>query len=307
MKRLSSDAFERALTFVNERGRSIDRALAAHHFGDAPSSAVREVLTEYQNDDRGFGHGLEPDFLLPDSSPMATSIALQILQELAVGTEEPLVGDALRYLVDARDSSLDAWPFTLPSVNDWPHAPWWHYDADQPPKASDIALNPGAEIVGYFVRWRAAAPPSTPVEAWLEQTAQEILSGEKVEPHQLLCCIRLAESPGLDAKTLSSITARIERGASGAVETDPAKWDDYCIKPLTAAPRPDSLLAPALSQAIELQIDYELERQSEDGSWAPHWNWYGNYPEDWERVQPAIAANITLTTLCALYAWDRLP
>src|SRR6056297_439385 len=47
--------------------------------------SVKDALKAYQNSDGGFGHCLGPDFLLPDSSPMATTIAFQILEETGAG------------------------------------------------------------------------------------------------------------------------------------------------------------------------------------------------------------------------------
>ena len=65
MKLLSADSFDRARTFVMEQGREMDRRLLSFHFDDGPRAAVLEELANYQNEDGGFGRGLEPDVQMP--------------------------------------------------------------------------------------------------------------------------------------------------------------------------------------------------------------------------------------------------
>ena len=69
MKRLTAAAFERAKAFVREQGRDLDRALLEFHFGDGAADVrAFDALEAYQNNDGGFGHGLEPDLRTSASS-----------------------------------------------------------------------------------------------------------------------------------------------------------------------------------------------------------------------------------------------
>lgn len=70
MKTLSKRAFDRTIQFISEIGRPLEQALCAHHFTEPCPEQVISELAKYQNEDGGFGHGLEPDFRLPASSPM---------------------------------------------------------------------------------------------------------------------------------------------------------------------------------------------------------------------------------------------
>ncbi|MDZ7794829.1 MAG: hypothetical protein U5P10_14405 [Spirochaetia bacterium] len=114
------------------------------HFGGGNPTevidSVKDALKAYQNPDGGFGRGLEPDFLLPDSSPMATTIAFQIIEELegralgeAVGFEtvdseapsacNPMITKAVHYLEQSYVDERDGWYAVGPAINDHPHAP----------------------------------------------------------------------------------------------------------------------------------------------------------------------------------------
>ncbi|GCE45582.1 hypothetical protein EI42_03501 [Thermosporothrix hazakensis] len=54
---------EKAYHFITQNGRPIDQARFAYHFmrTDASQDALLNTLSQYQNTDGGFGHGLEPD------------------------------------------------------------------------------------------------------------------------------------------------------------------------------------------------------------------------------------------------------
>ena len=91
MKLLTSDSFEQARTFVMERGRELERRLLAYYFDDGTPAAVLDELASYQNQDGGFGNGLEPDLQLPDSSVITTTIALRILREVKATSDDEIV------------------------------------------------------------------------------------------------------------------------------------------------------------------------------------------------------------------------
>ena len=73
------DAFAAADLFVLRQGRLLERRLFATWFLGQPASAVVDALRGYQNDDGGFGHGLEPDKRCPASLPIDVEIAFQAL------------------------------------------------------------------------------------------------------------------------------------------------------------------------------------------------------------------------------------
>ena len=87
MKLLTSDSFKKARTFVMEQGRELERRLLSYYFDDGTPAAVLDELANYQNQDGGFGNGLEPDLQLPDSSVITTTIALRILREVKATSE----------------------------------------------------------------------------------------------------------------------------------------------------------------------------------------------------------------------------
>ncbi len=298
---ITPDNLKSALAYIEQYGRPVERALAQYNFGDGSLDKARAALQTCQNDDGGFGSGLEPDFQLPDSSATATSIGLQYAVDLDLKADDSIVVRALDYLAASRDQGLDTWLAKPAEVNDFPHAPWWHHDPDKI-TADALILNPGAELVGYFYRWGRGDAAS----AWLDQTLACLQARTEMEAHELLCCLRLADSPNLPPEARYKIISTTLPFVDVAIETNPDEWDGYCVKPLTAAPHPTGALGAGLTDIIRLQLPYEIARQGDDGAWQPHWSWFGNYPEDWNKVQPGIAGMITYGMLMALRNWGAV-
>ena len=76
---MDADAFARARDYVYSQGRLLDRRRFGARFeGQDPTGVERAVLA-HRNPDGGFAHGLEPDTRTPNSQPLDTWIALELL------------------------------------------------------------------------------------------------------------------------------------------------------------------------------------------------------------------------------------
>lgn len=131
----------RAGEFVHEHGRGIDKALFDHLFGAAGHGELLKALAGYQNDDGGFGHGLEPDISAPASNPFATEIALSICLEAGVPRDAGLLTRTVTYLEESQEEDGN-WRFS-PAVYEHEMAPWfrgWTFPALNPSCTLDGCL-----------------------------------------------------------------------------------------------------------------------------------------------------------------------
>ena len=72
--------FRRAEQFIYRNARPLDLARWQYLFENGNRENVLRALSMYQNDDGGFGHALEADCWNPESSPMQTWAATEILR-----------------------------------------------------------------------------------------------------------------------------------------------------------------------------------------------------------------------------------
>jgi len=115
MKKLSKTLFNQLNSYMNKKARPLESAIFNYYFNDSSGDDILDSLEEYQNSDGGFGRGIEPDFKLIKSSPMATSIGLRYLSMLDNSDRgQNMIARAVEYLETTFDSNRNGW-YSVPS------------------------------------------------------------------------------------------------------------------------------------------------------------------------------------------------
>lgn len=279
--------FQKAERFLYQNARPLDLARWRFHFEGASAKEVLRCLAFYQNSDGGFGHGLEPDCWNPDSSPIQTWAATELLREIGwEDREHPLVQGILRYLESGRDFDGRTWANCVPGNNGYPHAPWWHWS-----KTEEITYNPTAALAGFYLAFgRKESGVYQTAQRVAKQAAQAFFAEQNPDPHTLACYIRLWEycrTAGAEAliggaQYLQKLSEDVKR----AVCPDTERWGkEYVCMPSQLVDRADSPLCGSVRQLIAAQCEFVKQHQQDDGAWPVTWSW-GSYPE-----QFAISAN----------------
>jgi hypothetical protein len=300
---ITKSAFDNAAEFILENARPIEVAQFDYHFRAGSIDAVLAELKKFQNEDGGFGHGMEPDVRMPMSSPFSSTLAFQVLWELGVAGDDPIVRSGLAYLEQTYDRSIGGWEPNDSRVDDYPHAPWWDYVPFDGVLDADRRSNPGAEIAGYFHLY------SDQVDDRLSNEVTEMAlclfdeHPDDMEVHAMMCFARMAEMA--PPEIAEQMLPKLKRGVKLVTTGNPEVWQNYGGRPLWFAPRPDNLLSEHLSDSVQVQLDFEIATQSEDGSWKPIWS-YGDREADMSQASVEWAGWLTLRNLLAFNAWGRI-
>lgn len=297
MKKLSAASFQKARDFIRAQARPLERAQFAHEFEGAPAPPVREALASYRNPDGGFGGALEPDLRMPGSTALATSTALDVLRELGAEDSDPFVRDALAWSVARFDPEVPGWRYVPSDVDAFPHAPHWSWELHAPGGPWDHLVNPGARFLSHLSHWHRLAPRPL-VESLSRAFEKHVMTLTSDVGGDSLYYAVQAENEVTRAKFRELAVATVIR--------DPAAWTSYCAKPLKLAPFPNSPLAECLVSETSLNLDWEIDQQSPDGSWLPNWTWQGHHPEHWEVARREWQGELTLRALRSLRAYGRI-
>lgn len=263
-----------------------------------------DALKKYQNGDGGFGHALEPDLRTDESSALCTSIAFQVLRSIQAKPDDVLVSKGIAYLLQTLDREKGCWRIIPRATEQSPHAPWWNQGGREN-VFDGFSLNPSAEILGYLYDYQDQIPDG--ILALVSEQVVNHLSGlEKIEMHELLCCLRLFQTKNLPRKIHEQICQKLSRLIDESMTCDPLTWKGYGLRPLQIVDDPESPFMPGREKHVAVNLDYEISSQNKDGSWTPTWTWGDAFPEAWEIAYCEWTGILTLEKLLLLKRFKRI-
>lgn len=271
-----------AQRFIYQNARPLDLARWQYLFENGSQENVLNVLASYQNEDGGFGHALEADCWNPNSSPLQTWAATEIIREINLKQKaHPIIQGILRYLENTNCFDGHYWLNTIPSNDSHPHAPWWNYVP-----AQEINYNPTASMVGFILCYENP-------ESRLYRTAQTLLKEAYAyfkancpmeSMHTASCFVELyeylfdCESTEID---LNEFERLLKIQIKHILTTDTSVWaTEYVCKPSSFIHSQSSRFYEENKELCDFECRFISETQESDGTWAVTWDW-GCYPEQW--------------------------
>lgn len=277
--------FDKTRPFIYRNARPLDIARWQYHFEDGSKEAVLTALAAYQNEDGGFGHALEPDAWTPNSTPIQTWTATEILREIDFTDNiHPIIQGILRYLESGQEFEGHFWYCTVLSNNDFPHAPWWHTESDS---TCHNDYNPTACLSGFIIRFADNKSELYQIgcriakEAYKSYIEQDLLN----DMHTAACYVRLVqycEEAGVnDVFDITALKGKLRKQVKHSITQNTADWETgYICKPSQFFNSRDSIFYQDNRDIAEYECEYIIKSQQEDGSWNIQWGW-ADYPEEW--------------------------
>ncbi len=275
---------------MTDHARPVERAVFDVRFGDGDIETVVSALERYRNEDGGFGHGLEPDKLVPDSQPLDVEIGLERLASVGADAAD-MVGAACDWLASIAAPS-GAVPVLLPSIDGHPMAGHWTMTTTYAPAVNPTAaIAAHAHILGVDHAWVVSAT---------EYCLGEVEAGRLPdEAHHLLCLAKLVEAVP-DRARASAAAERLAAAVPNAGYFKPEPGDGYGLTPLHFCPTPDaSATAWFEERQLADHLDALEDEQQPDGGWPVAWEPPG------EASVVAWRGILTLAAVGTLTAYGR--
>lgn len=275
--------FTSARNFVYKNARPLDLARWMFLFENGSKVDVLKILATYQNIDGGFGHALEPDCWNPNSSPVQTWTATQIIKEIHLEDKDhPIVQGILNYLSSGVDFDGHTWANTIPSNNDFPHAPWWGYYS-----APETTYNPTASLIGFILKFadknnnlfqkaRVLAQ-----EAYSHFTSHFPLDAMHTVANFIDLYEVLKETGNDNIVDMAEFERLLQEQVHQVITYDTSRWAvDYVCKPSLFIDTKSSAFYQGNEEICAYECKFLANTQQVDGTWAITWGW-GDYPEEW--------------------------
>ena len=269
---------------IMKYARPLEKARINYLFFDESKEKVIEELEKYQNEDGGFGHGLEPDLVNPNSSPIQTWFAITILRTLDLKRNHPMIKKILDYLLHSFDGMYMSWMLLDESNDLYPHAPWWSYKDEEPTN------NPSASLAGFIVRY---ADPLSEIYKCAYYVVDYVVKrlkyeDEVLEVHELRCVLDMANDL-LNSHHRDLITDRVKQNLlhqiDNVIEKDSSQWfKSYAAKPSSLINAHPSIGSDEFKDLMFQEFEIALKSRNEDGVWPITWEWT-DYKEAFEKAK----------------------
>lgn len=305
MKILSKECFDKVCESVVKYGRPLEKSLLQAYFFDGPTENILNELKYFQNQDGGFGNGLESDFKLPYSSPMATSVGIRILNEIdEVSESQQMIKAAINYLEKTFISERNGWFAVSDDVNYFPHAPWWHYDNDKGMTVIDRNWgNPSAEILAYIYKYRKYVN-ELEVDILVEYAINYIENKNQFESeHELYCYLKLYDVMPEELK--KRLEARLINAIDQMIIYDENKWHEYVPMPVDFVKNLESNRFGISNIKINNNLDFIIRQLETDTKINPPWG-MSFYNEDLREAYNEWVGVLTFNALLTLDKYNRI-
>jgi hypothetical protein len=304
---MSQDSFQNAKSFIIEHGRKLDQRLFEYHFENGSRELVIEALTDYQNEDGGFGQALEPDLRTPLSTVSTTVQGLFILRDVGATFDEPLVQKTMRYLLNMYDEENSVWPIVSREALDAPHA--CHWDDILEKEFDDFFINMRAGLANHLWFYNEIVP-----KGFAEKITEEAINAFRtISDDQLGWIFNLWSYKGLmNTKGLpefyhNELFEKLNRVIPQLISDNPKDWTMMSVSPLNMAPSPESPIASIIDpDLIQVNLDHDIETQLPDGTWALDWSWEQDDPINWKIAEKEWKGHLAIGKLKMLRAYGRI-
>ncbi|MGM9598129.1 MAG: hypothetical protein ACI3XO_09990 [Eubacteriales bacterium] len=272
----------KAQKFIYQNARPLDMARWQYLFENGSQENVLKFLFAYQNDDGGFGHALEADCWNPESSPVQTWAATEIIREVQLKEKKhPIVLGIIRYLENTGAFDGHTWSNSIPSNDSYPHAPWWNFALPD-----TINYNPTASLVGFILRYASADTDIyRKAQALLREAYAWFRANCPFESmHTAACFVELFEDlcecniPAID---MAEYEALLQQQIKHILTSDTSLWaTEYVCRPSLFIHSRASRFYEANKELCDFECRFISETQKPDGTWDVTWDW-GCYSEQW--------------------------
>ncbi|MGN0251998.1 MAG: hypothetical protein ACI4EH_11655 [Oliverpabstia sp.] len=284
--------------FIIKNARPLDLAVYQYFFQNGNNANVVIELSKYQNEDGGFGNGLEPDYLNLNSSPIATNDAIITLHRVnALSRENEMVGNIVRYLKsqDSYDKEKKRWLFAIESNKDYPHAIWWEKNNSDGIHGFNPTISLAAFMFVFDGKENLYKDILREGIAYLEKNGN--VGGDELKAF-LLAYELLKENNIHEIVDLSYLKDLLSRRIYGAICKDIEKYG------IEYVPVPSDFFAgnylEFITEEMKPYINAEKEvlsrLQMPDGGFDISWEWYTDYAE-FEQARNYWRPRITIDKL----------
>jgi len=268
---LTKQQFEKIEAWVKNNARPLESAKWNFLFNGGDKDKIVIELLKFQNKDGGFGNGLEPDILLPQSNAITSAEAIFTAYDYELDCTQGWFVALLNYFETSIQDNPAFWEPVPKEIDAYPRPPWWNYTV-----SVKFSPNPCAVIASALIA-HGTANQKKIGQAVAEKCLDFLVSDEFCGDHDCYCLIPLVNQlVTTDSQLINDDTiAAMKRRIAGNVCYDEGKWNEYYAQPLNFVNKPNSPWYDCVKDGIDNNFKFWANSLNSDGVWTPNFTWGG--------------------------------
>lgn len=266
--------------WMHRNARELDLNIWKTLFLNGSAKDVADSLLHYQNEDGGFGNGLDPDNWNRNSLPYACLYAIETLALVNYfDMDHPVYKGIKRYL---ENRGMEQWVFTLPSNEYYPHAAFYNYSKEyNEVQSTGILISFSAFVLEHM--------PNTPIYEivfeHLDSFINKIYENDlgDMGPSSYITLVDTMQRIHLPGYNYDELLNRLITVVNDQMQKEETMWDQYGYRPSDFIKSKDSIFLNGNEQIVEKECDYLLRTLPENDVWPVSWCWFENaqkYPKE---------------------------
>lgn len=276
MKRLNHEMFQKIEDNVFATARPLEIAKWKHLFCGGSKAEIESALIRYQNEDGGFGSGLEIDTVTHESSALCASEAIKLAQDYQLNMNHAWVRKLLSWLEKTAQGTPSFWDLVPPSLEDYPHMPYLKYRPDKQFTPHVCAIFAPALILHGTSSQRALGEEILKRCEWFIKTEQPSWHFEIMFLRRTYLELKASDYVFDEELYLHYIMRKV----NADICEDENKWLKFVAMPLDLIQSPAHPWYAGHEIGVEKNINYWIETLRDDGTWP--------YKESWDTSTPPL-------------------
>jgi hypothetical protein len=282
-------------------GRNLELYTLKHICGGNYEEKIIEELLTFQNNDGGFGQGLEPDFVMPYSSPIATALAFEYIDVLDKKNAKELIRNAINYLQKTYNPEIMGWHLKESRINFYPHAIWWHWNEKD--SNQNYNINPTLRILGVLYKYREFVD-ILDLKDILDYAVDYVIKENSIEnEHDIYSIIYFYNT--LDSSYKKALKEKVKSLIKYKIDTKEKAWKNYVPMPINFIDTKKSLCYKEFEKEVEKNLDFIITSANLEGFWQINWNW-GQYPKHFKIAKMNWSGYMAIRYINLLKNFDRI-
>lgn len=307
MKKFTESQFEMARQFMKTYANDIDLAMYEYYFERKPLEEVVVILESYQNEDGGFGM-LDYDIEYLGSCLKSTESACRYIYQLGnISINNPMIHKLIRYLIDNYNRETGCWNNLLvPEVNNYPRAPWWNYEyikIEKPMNREELIANykpnTNAALAGIIVKYKELVPEDLANEIKCI-VIEKIMSTQELGQYEMMSYQFFMNA--LEADERRPLLDKLMGNGKLISILDKNVGTENAYKLSNWIDTPQHPYYPMYKNDVIAYLEWLIDSQELDGSWAPNWSWDG--AKGWKHAKQRLKGVLTVQFLKTLHRFS---